>query len=116
MKVLLRTVAHSRSGDKGNISNITVIAYNEIFYEIIKRQITSKKVAKHFAGVINGSIVRYNIDRLSVLNFVCSDALDGGVSRSLRLDSYGKSFSSAILMMKLEIPDSLESKIYPIYD
>ena len=116
MKVLLRAVAHSRSGDKGNISNITVIAYNDIFYEFIKKQITSKKVAKHFAGVIKGSIIRYHIDRLCVLNFVCSDALDGGVSRSLRLDSYGKSLSSAILTMKLEIPDSLENKIFPLHN
>lgn len=111
MKVPLRAIAHSRSGDKGDTSNITVIAYEAEFYDAIKAQVTAESVAAHYAGVVTGQVTRYDVDRLGVLNFVCEGALGGGVSRNLCLDNYGKSLASAILTMTIEIPDRLANLI-----
>ncbi|UOM33278.1 hypothetical protein [Acuticoccus sp. I52.16.1] len=111
MKVPLRALAHSRSGDKGNTSNITVIAYESEFYPHIKEQITDAAVRSHYDGVVTGTVTRYDVDKLGVLNFVCEGALGGGVSRSLCLDNYGKSLAAAILTMEVEIPDRLANSI-----
>jgi len=107
MRVPLRAIAHSRSGDKGNTSNITVIAYDEALYPFIKEQVTEEAVADYYSGVVKGKVTRYNVDKLGALNFVCEGALGGGVSRSLCIDNYGKSLSSGILTMEIEVPDRL---------
>jgi hypothetical protein len=97
MTVKLREIAHSRTGDKGNISNISVIAYDAKHYPVLLAQVTAARVKAHFAGVVEGEVVRYELPNLSALNFVMDQALGGGVTRSLALDAHGKSLSSALL-------------------
>lgn len=93
----LREIAHSRTGDKGNISNISVIAYDAKDYPLLLEQVTADRVRAHFTGVVEGSVVRYELPNLAALNFVMDQALGGGVTRSLALDAHGKSLSSALL-------------------
>jgi hypothetical protein len=105
--VKLREIAHSRTGDKGNISNISVIAYDAKHYPLLLKQVTAARVKAHFKGVVEGAVVRYELPNLSALNFVMDAALGGGVTRSLALDAHGKSLSSALL--DLDIEDDLTS-------
>ena len=93
----LREIAHSRTGDKGNISNISVIAYEASDYPLLLEQVTVARVKAHFTGIVQGEVVRYELPNLSALNFVMDQALGGGVTRSLALDAHGKSLSSALL-------------------
>lgn len=109
MKVKLQHVAHTRSGDKGNTSNIAVFAYAPELYPLLKEQLTEEKF-KHFYGdAITGMITRYDVDNIHAMNFVCQGALGGGVSRSLCLDNYGKALSAAILGFELEVPEHLKT-------
>ena len=104
----LREIAHSRTGDKGNISNISVIAYHEKHYPLLLAEVTSERVKAHFAGIVEGEVVRYELPKLFALNFVMGQALGGGVTRSLALDAHGKSLSSALLDLEIEtVPDRL---------
>jgi hypothetical protein len=105
MRVPLRALAHARSGDKGDTSNIVVVAYEPGFYAPLAAQLTPERVKAHFAGVVKGEVERYAVARLGVLNFVAHGALGGGVSRSLCLDNYGKALGAAILSVEIEIPD-----------
>ena len=104
----LREIAHSRTGDKGNTSNISVIAYDPRDYPLLREQVTADRVRAHFAGVVEGEVVRYELPKIAALNFVMGQTLGGGVTRSLALDAHGKSLSSALL--DLEIEDSLRSQ------
>ena len=104
----LREIAHSRTGDKGNTSNISVIAYDEKHYPLLLAQVTSARVKALFAGVVEGEVVRYELPNIAALNFVMSGALGGGVTRSLALDAHGKSLSSALL--DLDIDDDIHSR------
>ena len=97
----LREIAHSRTGDKGNISNISVIAYKQQDYETIKQKVTAEKVKEYFYGIVKGDVVIYELPNLWALNIVMYQALGGGVTRSLSLDTHGKSLSS--LLMDMEI-------------
>ena len=97
----LREIAHSRTGDKGNISNISVIAYKQQDYETIKRKVTAEKVKEYFSGIVKGDVVIYELPSLWALNIVMYQALGGGVTRPLSLDTHGKSLSS--LLMDMEI-------------
>ena len=97
----LREIAHSRTGDKGNISNISVIAYDAKNFPLLLEQVTAARVKAHFAGVVLGEVVRYELPNLSALNFVMDQALGGGVTRSLALDAHGKSLSSALLDLEI---------------
>lgn len=107
MRVKLRHAAHVRSGDKGNTSNIAVIAYDDALYPLLKEQLTAERFRAFYGGAIKGRVERFAVDGLGVLNFVAHGALGGGVSRSLSLDNYGKALSSAILGFELEVPDRL---------
>lgn len=111
MRVLLQHVAHCRSGDKGNTSNISVIAYHAALYPLLKDQLTADRLKAFYAGTVQGPVNRYTIDHLGMLNFVCQGALGGGVSRSLCLDNYGKTLSAAVLGFELEIPDALRPRL-----
>lgn len=111
MKVMLQHAAHCRSGDKGNTSNISVIAYEPELYPYIKQQLTADKFKAHYAGVVTGKVTRFEIDGLQALNFVAEGALGGGVSRSLCLDNYGKSLSSRVLSFELDLPEELKPKL-----
>lgn len=99
----LRDIAHSRTGDKGNISNISLIAYNENYYEFLKEKITPEVVKQQFSDMFRGDITRYEFPQLSAFNFVIRGALGGGVTRSLSLDTHGKSLSSYLLDIEIEL-------------
>jgi hypothetical protein len=99
----LGEIAHSRTGDKGNTSNISVIAYDKRNYPLIERFVTAERVKMHFSEIVRGDVLRYELPQLGALNFVLKDALGGGVTRSLALDAHGKSLSSALL--DLDLPD-----------
>ena len=94
-------IAHSRTGDKGNISNISLIAYKPEDYEMLKEKVTAEKVKEHFAGMVKGNVVRYELPNIQALNFVMYDALGGGVTRSLSVDMHGKGLSSYLLDMEI---------------
>ncbi len=111
MKVKLQHIAHARSGDKGDISNIAVFAYEPEFYPLLKDQLTGDNLKAFYNGAIKGPVLRYLVDNVQALNFVCHGALGGGVSRSLCLDNYGKALSAAILGFEIEVPESLRSKL-----
>src|ERR1700676_1515128 len=98
----LREIAHSRTGDKGNTSNISVIAYDKRHFPLLLAQVTSARVKAHFAGVVEGDAVRYELPNIAALNFVMTAALGGGVTRSLALDAHGKSLSSALLDLEID--------------
>ena len=99
----LRELAHTRTGDKGNISNISVIAYRQEDYALLARLLTAERIQALFAHVVKGKVIRYELPEIGALNFVMYDALGGGVTRSLALDKHGKSLSSALLDLEIEI-------------
>jgi len=98
----LRDIAHSRAGDKGDISNLSLIAYRLDDYPLLEKQVTAERVRAHFEGVVHGEVQRYLLPQLGAMNFVMHAALGGGVTRSLALDAHGKSLSSALLDMEIE--------------
>ena len=99
----LRELAHSRTGDKGNTSNISVIAFDAKDFPLLKQQVTAERVRAHFAGVVEGEVVRYELPNIAALNFVMDKTLGGGVTRSLALDAHGKSLSSALLDLEIDV-------------
>ncbi len=99
----LREIAHSRTGDKGNTSNISVIAYDPANYPLLEKYVTVERVKEAFAEIVRGDVVRYELPNIGALNFVMYNALGGGVTRTLALDIHGKSLGSA--MMNIEIPE-----------
>ncbi len=104
-KQQLYKIAHARSGDKGDVSNICVFAREDKYYPILKRELTPDKVKKHFGNMVKGDVVRYEVDSLQGLNFVLYGALDGGATQSLRLDTLGKTMASALLRIEIELDD-----------
>ena len=102
----LRELAHSRTGDKGNISNISVIAYDPANYALLEQQVTAARVKEFFEGVVLGDVIRYEMPNIGALNFVMYQALGGGVTRTLALDIHGKSFSSALMEMEISEKES----------
>jgi hypothetical protein len=100
--VKLREIAHSRTGDKGNIANISLIAYDMEHYPMLQEQVTAERVKAWFRELVQGEVVRYELPSIGALNFVLIDALGGGVTRSLALDRHGKSLSSVLLEMEIE--------------
>ena len=99
----LRELAHARAGDKGNVSNISLIPYEAGDYAYLAEHVTAERVKRHFGDIVQGEVVRYDLPKLGAFNFVMQDALGGGVTRSLALDPHGKSLSSSLL--ELELPD-----------
>ncbi|PFO06333.1 hypothetical protein COJ85_08355 [Bacillus sp. AFS076308] len=97
----LREIAHSRTGDKGDISVISVIAYDMENYEKIKEQVTAQRIKDWFKEIVQGKVTRYEIPSLGALNFVMEKALGGGATKSIAIDMHGKSLSSALLEMEI---------------
>lgn len=97
----LRAIAHSRTGDKGNIANVSVIAFDERDYDRLAESVTAERVKDLFAGIVEGDVVRYEMPSVGALNFVMHRALGGGVTRSLALDAHGKCLSSALLDLEI---------------
>jgi phosphoribosylaminoimidazole-succinocarboxamide synthase len=104
-QVPLRDLAWARSGDKGDISNIGVMAKTPAAYEILKRHLTPAVVKTHFAGIVKGDVVRYDLDNLHSLEFVMRNALGGGATRTLMMDQTGKAFGPNLLRLVLNVED-----------
>jgi hypothetical protein len=102
--ILLRTVAYTRAGDKGEVNNVVVIPYDEGNYEWLREHLTVEVVHGVFGKVVKGRITRYEFPGIRALNFVMEKALEGGVSRSLNLDAHGKSRANLMLGLRLEAP------------
>jgi hypothetical protein len=103
MKKQLVELVHARSGDKGDIANIALFAPDQATYDLLVREVTVERVCKHFEGIVTGKVERFAAPNVLALNFVLHGALDGGASRSLRSDVLGKSLSSALLRMEIEV-------------
>ena len=97
----LREIAASRSGDKGDVSNICVFVYDPAHYPLLVEQLTAERVREHFGSLVEGDVVRYELPLVHGLNFVLDRALGGGVSMTLRADPHGKSFQSLVLDIEL---------------
>ena len=109
--VTLDRLAHGRTGDKGNRSNISVIAWREEFWPVLVAQVTEDKVARLFAQRQPSRVQRYLLPQLQSMNFVIDDVLDGGVNSALNLDSHGKSFSFMLMCLPVEIPKAWKSRL-----
>jgi len=103
----LREIAHARAGDKGDTSNIGVIAYEPRYYPLILEQVTPDRVRAHFKGLVQGDIKRYELPKQHAVNLVLERALGGGVTRSLSLDPHGKSYSALILTLAVTVDDDI---------
>jgi hypothetical protein len=102
-RVQLREIAHARSGDKGNTTNIGLMAFDPGLYPVLAAQVTAERVREHFAGICEGRVERFELPNLHALNFLLHESLDGGGTISLRLDAQGKTYSAALLRMEIEI-------------
>ena len=101
-KVKLIDICHSRTGDKGNTLNISLIPYKEDDYEWVAESVTADKVKGHLKNIVKGKITRYDLPNIKAFNFVCEDSLMGGVTTSPSIDTHGKTISSALLEMEIE--------------
>jgi hypothetical protein len=102
MRIPLSQIAHGRSGDKGDTSNIGVIAYDERHYPVLVREVTAERVKAHFGELVRGKVERFELPNLGALNFLLYQALGGGGTLSLRTDAQGKTMSAALLRMEIE--------------
>jgi hypothetical protein len=106
MKVRLADIAHARSGDKGDTANVGIIALQPRWYEVLEAFVTRNRVAEHFRGMIEGNVDRFELPNLNALNFLLHGALDGGGTLSLKTDAQGKVYSTALLRMVIDVPDT----------
>ena len=104
-RIYLYDIAHGRSGDKGDTSNVCVFARKREYYNIIKREVTPENLKEYFGDMVKGDIIRYDVESLGGMNFVMHHALGGGATMSLRLDSLGKSMGSAVMRMRIHVTD-----------
>jgi hypothetical protein len=103
MKIELTKLAHARSGDKGDTANVGVIALKDEFYPLLVREVTAEKVKKHFGEIVKGDVERFELPNLKALNFLLHESLGGGGTLSLMTDAQGKTFSTALLRMKIDL-------------
>ncbi len=108
MKLTLSKICHARSGDKGDTANIGLIARKPEYYTIIQKYVTAEKVKEHFEGICLGKVERFELPNLGALNFLLHEALGGGGTKSLKNDAQGKTLSSALLRMEIEIEEKIE--------
>ncbi|WP_238457928.1 hypothetical protein [Alkalihalobacterium alkalinitrilicum] len=111
MRVLLKDIAQSRSGDKGNTADISLFANNEELFNVIKKEVTSERVKEHFNGICLGKVERFEVANVLALKFILHEALGGGGPRSLRIDNLGKSLSAALLRMEIEVPNEIMKNV-----
>jgi hypothetical protein len=107
MRVPLRRIAHARSGDKGDASNVGVLAYTPEAYELLRQQLTPERVGQHFTGICRGPVVRYEVPNLLALNFILKDSLGGGGTESLKNDAQGKTHGQLMLYIEVDVPDTM---------
>ena len=106
-RVLLSRIAAARSGDKGEGSNVGLMARSGAAYTFLKEHMTAEVVRKHFTAINDGDVVRYEADNMRVLNFLLANSLGGGGSASLKTDAQGKTHGLGLLRMELEVPDEV---------
>jgi hypothetical protein len=104
MRGPLSKIAHTRSGDKGDVCNVGVIAWKPEFYPALVREVTPERVKAHFGELVKGRVERFELPNLGALNFLLHGALGGGGTVSLRTDAQGKTFGAALLGMEIELP------------
>lgn len=107
MKVQLVSIAHARSGDKGDTANVGLIALKPEYYPLLVREVTATRVKEHFGEIVKGEVERFELPNLNALNFLLHESLGGGGTRSLMTDAQGKTFSTALLRMYIDAPDDL---------
>jgi hypothetical protein len=105
MKISLVKLAHGRSGDKGDTANVGIIALKDDYYPLLVREVTAEKVKEHFGPMVKGQVERFELPNLAALNFLLHGSLGGGGTLSLMTDAQGKTFSTALLRMRIDIPD-----------
>ena len=113
MKAKLRSVAHARSGDKGDASNVGLIAASPALYEVLRREVTKERVKAHFAAICRGRVERFGVPNLLAFNFILHDSLGGGGTESLNEDAQGKTHAQGLLELEIEVPDELEGELVP---
>ena len=106
MKLALSRIAHARSGDKGDTSNIGIIAFHQKHYPILAREVTPERVKSFFGEMVRGRVERFELPNLGALNFLLHEALGGGGTLSLRTDAQGKTLGAALLRMEIDVNDS----------
>ena len=106
MKIQLRRLAHARSGDKGDTANVGLIALRDEVYPLLVREVTAARVKEHFKGICQGEVERFELPNLGALNFLLHESLGGGGTLSLMTDAQGKTFSTALLRMEIEVPEN----------
>src|SRR3989440_6912672 len=111
MRIQLTKIAHARSGDKGDTANVGLIALRDQFYPLLVREVTSARVKEHFKGICKGDIERFELPNLGALNFLLHESLGGGGTLSLMTDAQGKTFSTALLRMEIEIDDEEATRL-----
>lgn len=104
-RIRLSEIAYARSGDKGDASNVGIVAYDRAGYELVKRTLTPARVKSHFHAICRGEVERYDVDGIMALNFILHDSLGGGGSESLKSDAQGKTHGLGLLQMEIEVPD-----------
>ena len=109
-KVRLAQIAHARSGDKGDGSNVGLIAYSDKGYSLIVEQVTARRVKQLFRSICFGSVDRYEVPNLRALNFILHDSLGGGGTESIKTDAQGKTHGMGLLQMEIEVPDDFKSR------
>lgn len=110
-KISLSEIAHGRSGDKGNHANIAIIAYTQAGYEWLRAHLTAEVVAQYFDAMQPSRVVRYEAPNVWGLNFVLNDILAGGASRSLRIDTQGKTLALTLLKMEIDVPSNIANML-----
>jgi hypothetical protein len=111
MKVQLTRLAHARSGDKGDTANVGLIALRDQFYSVLVREVTAARVKEHFKGICKGEVERFELPNLGALNFLLHESLGGGGTLSLMTDAQGKTFSTALLRMEIEISNEEAARL-----
>ena len=111
MKIELLKLAHARSGDKGDTANVGVIALKDQFYPLLVREVTEERVKQHFGAMVKGAVERFELPNLHALNFLLHESLGGGGTTSLMTDAQGKTFSTALLRMKIDLADEEIKKL-----
>jgi hypothetical protein len=107
VKIKLIHLAHARSGDKGDTANVGLIALKPEYYPLLVEQVTAERVKEHFKGICYGEVERFEVPNLEALNFLLHNSLDGGGTISLKTDAQGKTYSSALLRMEIEVDDGV---------
>lgn len=111
MKLRLTKLAHARSGDKGDTANVGLIALRDEFYPLLAREVTAVRVKEHFKGICKGPVERFELPNLGALNFLLHESLGGGGTLSLMTDAQGKTFSTALLRIEIEISDDEAARL-----